>query len=57
MTLFDKLEVVAVRKCNGQHIQRNRNSIKLRGDCKMSNYIKLNEDRWNDKNDYTEPLT
>ena len=24
----------------------------------MSNYIKLNEDRWNNvKNDYTEPLT
>ncbi len=25
----------------------NRNSIKLRGDYKMNNYIKLNEDRWN----------
>jgi len=28
------------------------------GDYKMNNYIKLNEDRWNNvKNDYTEPLT
>jgi len=27
------------------------------GDYKMNNYIKLNEDRWNNvKNDYTEPL-
>ena len=36
----------------------NLNSIKLRGDYKMNNYIKLNEDRWNNvQNDYTEPLT
>ena len=28
------------------------------GDYKMNNYIKLNEDRWNNvKNDYTEQLT
>ena len=36
----------------------NLNSIKLRGDDKMNDYIKFNEDRWNNvKNDYTEPLT
>ena len=36
----------------------NLNSIKLRGDYKMNDYIKFNEDRWNNvKNDYTEPLT
>lgn len=36
----------------------NQNNIKLRGNYKMNNYIKLNENRWNNvKNDYTEPLS
>ena len=44
--------------CNGNILNLNRNNIKLRGDYKMNNYIKVNEDRWNNvKNDYTEPLT
>ena len=43
---------------NGNLFTLNRNNIKIRGDYKMNNYIKLNKDRWNNvKNDYTEPLT
>ena len=47
-----------MKSSNGNIFNLNRNNIKLRGDYKMTNYIKLNEDRWNNvKNDYTEPLT